>query len=103
MKNVTLVEGDLAMFPDAVTERGRKHLDALARAVAGGARAAMLYVVQRADAARFAPAAHIDPAYAGALALARAAGVEAYAMRVRVSPKGLDPERVLALEWTGTG
>lgn len=97
VKNVTLVEEDVAMFPDAVTERGRKHLGALVRALEAGDRAAMLYVVQRADGARFAPAARIDPAYAEALGRARSAGVEAHAIRVSVSPEGLFPERALPL------
>ncbi|MBU1675254.1 DNA/RNA nuclease SfsA, partial [bacterium] len=48
VKNVTLVENGTALFPDAVTARGRKHLRELAALAAAGDRAVMLYVVQRA-------------------------------------------------------
>lgn len=90
VKNVTLVEGGAARFPDAVTERGLKHLGELAARVAEGDRAAMVYVVQRGDADRFEPAADIDPAYARGLAAAVDAGVEAYALATRVSPEGVE-------------
>ena len=61
VKNVTLVEGGIARFPDAQTTRGIKHLHELIRLVKGGSRAAMLYVVQRSDAHGFEPAFDIDP------------------------------------------
>jgi len=78
VKNVHLMrEAGLAEFPDSVTARGTRHLGDLAAMAERGARAAMLYLVQRADAGRFALAADIDPAYSAAFAKARAAGVEA--------------------------
>jgi sugar fermentation stimulation protein A len=55
----------------------------------------MLYVVQRADAAAFAPAAEIDPAYAEAYAAARAAGVEVAAVGAVVSPAQVRLARIL--------
>lgn len=77
VKNVHLCRaGTLAEFPDCVTERGTRHLQALARVAARGARAVMLYVVQRSDCDRMSLAADIDPAYAAAFAQVRAAGVE---------------------------
>lgn len=89
VKNVTLAESPpLATFPDAVSERGRKHLHDLTRLRAQGARAAMLYVVSRSDVTSFAPAAHIDPAYALALADARRVGVEVYCYQVDFSEPG---------------
>ncbi|ROR32663.1 DNA/RNA nuclease SfsA [Inmirania thermothiophila] len=84
VKNVTLVEGRLALFPDAPTARGRRHLRELARARAEGARALLVYCVQRADAEAVAPAAAIDPDYARAAAEAAAAGVELVAYRAEV-------------------
>ena len=60
VKNVTLREGDRALFPDAVTERGRKHLNTLIRVKHSGMRAVMLYVVQRMDVKIFSPAREID-------------------------------------------
>lgn len=66
----------LAEFPDAKTARGAKHLGELKREVEAGNRAVNLFIVQRPDCDRFAPAADIDPVYDKALATAREAGVE---------------------------
>jgi sugar fermentation stimulation protein A len=89
VKNVTLVEEGLARFPDAVTERGRKHLVELSKAVAEGKRAAMIYVVQRGDGFQFSPARDIDPEYASALKKAAKAGVEVYALAAEVTETGV--------------
>lgn len=98
VKNVHLKRRPgLAEFPDCVTVRGAKHLDELARVVAGGGRAVMLYLVQRSDCRHFAVAGDIDPAYAQGLARARAVGVEALCYQCRVDPKGIRVDRPLAL------
>ncbi|MHB8765620.1 MAG: DNA/RNA nuclease SfsA [Deferrisomatales bacterium] len=97
VKNVTLVEGGAARFPDAVTARGLKHLEELAARVAAGDRAAMVYVVQREAGRRFEPARDIDPAYAEGLARAVGAGVEAYALGARVTPEGVEAAGLLPL------
>jgi sugar fermentation stimulation protein A len=76
VKGVTLVRDGTAFFPDAPTERGRKHLLELAQARRAGYAAAMLFLVQRDDALRFSPNRETDPAFADALAEAAAAGVE---------------------------
>jgi sugar fermentation stimulation protein A len=86
VKNVTLVEDGTAFFPDAVTTRGRKHLHALIGAVQQGHRSALLFVIQRGDAERFAPAVHIDPAYNTTLRRAHEAGVRIIAYSARVDP-----------------
>ena len=88
-KNVTLVEDGEAAFPDAVTSRGAKHLQTLMRLKAEGARAAMLYVIQRPDGKCFRAADYIDPAYAEALAEASAAGVEIYPVVAEVKEDGI--------------
>jgi len=77
IKNVHLsrVSG-LAEFPDSVTARGAKHLRELALMASSGARAVMLYIVQRDDARAMGLAGDIDPVYASAFAEARKAGVE---------------------------
>ncbi len=89
-KNVTLAEDDVALFPDAVSARGLKHLEALEAIVKDGERGAMFYCIQRPDGACFAPADMIDPAYAEAFCHARAAGVEIYAHQTVLSPKGIE-------------
>ncbi|MDO9084517.1 MAG: DNA/RNA nuclease SfsA [Humidesulfovibrio sp.] len=100
-KNVTLVEDDQAQFPDAPTERGRKHLAELTRLVHEGCRAALFFLVQRPDGRCFAPAQAIDPDYASALAVALAAGVEAWVWRAQITPAGISlAERLpLAPDW----
>jgi sugar fermentation stimulation protein A len=96
IKNVHLLrEKGVAEFPDCRTERGVKHLAELTAMVRGGHRAVMVYLIQRADAHRFRAAADIDPNYATALANARAAGVEAYAVTCRMSPEGIVVDKVL--------
>jgi sugar fermentation stimulation protein A len=90
VKNVTLLADDgCYAFPDAVTERGRKHLNELVEVVKAGHRAAMLYVIPRSDGTTFRAAHEIDPQYAAALEVAKDAGVEVYAWHAEVSPEGL--------------
>lgn len=85
VKNVHLMRtAGRAEFPDCVTERGAKHLRELAMMVAQGHRAVMVYLIQRADAQRFAIASDFDPNYFEAFRLATAAGVEALAFRCRM-------------------
>lgn len=96
IKNVHLSRAaGLAEFPDSVTERGVKHLVELSAMVAAGHRAVMLYLVQRADAERFALAGDIDPRYAAAFAAARAAGVEAIAYACRLTPEEITVARAI--------
>jgi len=95
VKNVTLKVGDVAMFPDAVTTRGRKHLETLTRVKEQGMRAVMLYFVQRTDVDSFAPAADIDPGYAAALGKAMAAGVEVLVVQAKVTPEEITFARML--------
>ncbi len=95
VKTATLMDGRRALFPDAPTARGRRHLYALAEAVASGDAAALCFLVQRSDAREVAPAASIDPAYARALGEAAAAGVAIYALGCRVGDKRIDAARPL--------
>ena len=84
IKNCTLVTQKTAMFPDAVTSRGRKHLQELQKLVAQKHRCVMFYLVQRMDARSFQPADHIDPAYGKELRKAVKNGVELLAYDVRI-------------------
>ncbi len=89
VKNVHLKRGDWAEFPDAVTVRGTKHLHELSNMVANGARAVMVYLVQREDCTAFRPASSVDPVYAAALAKAIEDGVQAICYTCRMSLDGL--------------
>lgn len=90
IKNVHLVTtpGE-ASFPDCVTARGAKHLDALAAEVRSGFRAMMVYLIQREDVTHFRLAREIDPAYGEAFDRAVAAGVAMTAIRCRVARDGI--------------
>jgi len=86
VKNVTLVEGNRALFPDAVTTRGQKHLNELMRVVREGDRGVIFFTVQRGDGESVSPADSIDPEYGRLLRLAVSSGVEAFAYQASVSP-----------------
>lgn len=91
VKSVTLSRrAGIAEFPDAVTARGAKHLAELAGMVQAGARAVLVYLVQRGDCDRFELAADIDPTYAASAAAARATGVEMLVVHAEVTPVGIE-------------
>lgn len=99
IKNVTAADARyLAMFPDAVTRRGSKHLRELRAMVEAGHRAVIFFSVQRQDVVGFRPAREIDPVYAGTLAEVVAAGVEAMAWQARVSPDEICLHQRLVIE-----
>lgn len=87
VKNVTLVENEAALFPDAVTTRGQKHLRELMNMIKAGHRSVIFYVVQRADARWVGPADAIDPEYGRLLRMAVNEGVEALAYQAELSPE----------------
>ena len=90
MKNVTAaVEQGIALFPDAVSARGAKHLRELMRLTADGRRAVLVYCVQRGDVSEVRPADAIDPLYGQTLRAAMAAGVEVLAYRANVSREAI--------------
>ena len=86
VKSVTMVQRNVGLFPDAPTDRGRRHLSELIE-VAGkpGWSAAVLFVVQRIDADKVAMAAGIDPEFAQTLSAARDAGVRIFGRRCQVT------------------
>jgi sugar fermentation stimulation protein A len=86
IKNVTLLEENVAKFPDAVTVRGQKHLRELMRIVQKGDRAIIFFVVQRQDAELFTPADEIDKHYGQLLRKAVKSGVEILVYEAMVDP-----------------
>jgi len=89
IKGVTLWRDGVAMFPDAPTSRGRKHVQELIAAARAGYRSVVLFLLQFKGVRRFVPHAEMDPAFAGALKEAAAAGVEVLAYDSEVSPSGI--------------
>jgi sugar fermentation stimulation protein A len=98
VKNTTLARGRVAQFPDAVTERGLKHLGELERVAKRRQRAVQLFFVSRNDVDRFRPADDIDPDYARALRGAARRGVEVLAYAARVRRDRIDLARRIPVE-----
>lgn len=88
VKSVTLARNRTGLFPDAVTERGARHCRELARLARRGTPAAIVFVAQRGDVDRIAPAPDTDPRFAEALRRAAEAGVLLLGCAARMSPMG---------------
>jgi sugar fermentation stimulation protein A len=87
VKNVTFLENECAKFPDAVTERGQKHLEELVKLIENGQTAELLFVIQREGCTSLAPADEIDPRYGQLLRWAHQKGVRITAKGCRLSPQ----------------
>ena len=90
VKSVTLVREGTALFPDAPTLRGTRHLLELVRAKTMGYESAVMFVIQREGAERFSPNAEVDSNFAEALHDAHLHGVSIYAHRCRVSRERIE-------------
>ncbi len=91
VKGCTLVIDGVALFPDAPTERGTRHVLNLIRAVHSGMRAAVLFLVMRPDAERLEPNEETDPKFAEALRAASRKGVALLAHRFRLRGRVIEP------------
>ncbi|MEE4181266.1 DNA/RNA nuclease SfsA [Pseudomonas viridiflava] len=101
VKSVTLgFDGSaVAAFPDAVTQRGARHLRELAALARDGVRSVLLYCVNLTGIESVRPAQEIDPAYALALKDAMDAGVEVLAYGVQLDPQEVRIDRRLQVQW----
>jgi len=90
VKSVTLVQEGRAFFPDAPTLRGRRHLKSLTWAKKEGYEAAIVFVIQREDAASFSPNDAVDAEFGHTLRAAQLQGVDVYAYRCKVSPREIE-------------
>lgn len=97
VKNVTARSNDVAIFPDAISKRGVKHLQRLIELKQQGMRAVMFYVIQRNDVTSFRTAAEIDPAYADAYVQAQGQGVEMLAYVTDMNRHAIAVKQPLAL------
>lgn len=95
IKNCSLAVNGCAMFPDAVTTRGSKHLTELMQLVEDGSGGCIFMLVQRMDAERFAPADQIDSVYGETLREAVRQGVQLLVYQAEVSPAGIELVRPL--------
>ena len=101
VKGVTLRQGEWAVFPDAPTVRGTKHMGELVQAVAQGYRAMALLIVQMGGCTAFRPNWETDPTFCRALRDAQAAGVEVRAVDCRVTPDTVTANRELPVGLDG--
>lgn len=90
IKGVTLVENRLALFPDAPTLRGTKHLLGLSKAKAKGYGAGVFFIIQRQDADVFTPNDEMDQEFGKALRYAQDVGVDIFAYKCQVSPNKIN-------------
>lgn len=97
VKSAGLVQHGLALFPDAPTRRGTRHLRELLELARGGADAQVIFVVQRGDARAFGAFRERDPDFAQALAEAARGGVRVRAYACAVGPRGVGLTRALPL------
>jgi sugar fermentation stimulation protein A len=95
IKNCSLAIDGCAMFPDAVTARGTKHLNELIRLKKEGFGSCIFFLVQRIDADKFRPATQIDPVYGKTITQAMTAGVQTLVYQAEVSPSGIEVVRPL--------
>lgn len=102
VKNTTLTLDGLGCFPDAVTDRGAKHLRELQGMRAEGHRAAIAFFMNRGDVSAFDVAREIDPVYAQELDRAAAAGVEILPLAVEIEA-GEEKSGIWNLTWRLTG
>ncbi len=89
VKGVTLEEDGVALFPDAPTLRGMKHLNELTACLKEGYEAQVVFVIQMCGVKYFTPNTRMHAAFAEALAAAASAGVEVVALDCDVQPDSL--------------
>lgn len=90
VKCVTLCDSrGQGRFPDAVTTRGQRHLEALAEVRSECVRSLLVFCVFHEGVQRVSAAGDIDPLYRDALATAMQRGVEVQAWGCRISPQGV--------------
>ena len=102
VKNVTLVrEKSLAEFPDAITERGKKHLHELINSLDKGYNAYILFVIQREDCNSFKIAKDLDPKYFEVLTYAIKKNVKVLCYDCKFSSKGIKLNKEIKLKING--
>jgi sugar fermentation stimulation protein A len=84
VKSCTLVVDGVAFFPDALTERGSRHLHTLTRTLCGG-KSVFIFMIQRGDADILRPNRETDPGFFDALKEAQLKGVEVLAYNSKVT------------------
>ncbi len=97
VKSVTLAQGSMGYFPDAVTQRGQKHAQELTTLAKQGIATGLFFCVQHTGIQSVHLAEHIDPAYAEAVRKAANAGVDIVAMGCQISQEKIVLNQQLAI------
>lgn len=97
VKGVTLERDGAALFPDAPTQRGTKHLQELCQCVNQGYRAGVLFVIQMTGVSYFSPNSETDPEFAAALKKASQCGVRLEAIDCHVTPNSMTPHEKITI------
>lgn len=100
VKGVTLERDGMALFPDAPTQRGARHLGELQACLQQGYRAMALFIIQMEGVRLFAPNVGTDPAFAAALSQAAEVGVAIHAVDCHVAPESLSVRREVPINLT---
>lgn len=100
IKNVTLLTENQVIFPDAVSQRGLKHLKELIKQKSTGNRAVMFYLINRPEGHEFRPAKEIDPQYSNTLKIAHEAGVEILIYRSSNSLSNTKISEKIPIDWS---
>lgn len=99
VKNVNYAEGDTAYFPDAVTKRGKKHVEELLELKENSDyKTALLFIVQRDDINKLRPNFEVDPEFAKTLRKAKNAGLKILVYKTSVSLKKIILDKRIKLE-----
>ncbi|NLL19880.1 MAG: DNA/RNA nuclease SfsA [Clostridia bacterium] len=89
VKGVTLEEGNVAMFPDAPTERGVKHINELVESMGDGYQPYIAFIIQMKDVAYFTPNGKTHREFADALKAAAEKGVKVLALDCIITPDSI--------------
>jgi len=98
VKGVSLANGEVAMFPDTITEGGIEQMAELVDIVREGNRAMIFFLAQRADVERFKIADHVDPEFGQAIRDAIARGVEVVCYRAKVTRRGIEIDKPVVID-----
>ena len=98
VKGVTLEKDDKAMFPDAPTERGIKHLSSLVKSISEGYEAYVLFVIQMKGVSSFSPNDEMHKEFGNALRDAAAAGVKILAMDCIITANSMIIDKEIKVE-----
>tara|TARA_B100001250_G_scaffold136118_1_gene116521 strand:+ start:386 stop:1090 length:705 start_codon:yes stop_codon:yes gene_type:complete len=98
VKSVTLVKNGIAQFPDAITDRGRRHILLLTDLVKNGKNAGVIFVCQRSDVISFKPFWKRDPKFSRALLDGYKIGLKIWCISVELTQEEMNFKKVIPFD-----